>query len=188
MAARGRLVLATLGLAALPLLAQAAEGAQQEGWGPVVARVANFAILVGGLVYLLRKPISGYLMARADQIRQELAEAEEKKRRAAEEREKVEARLASLDREVAEIREKARREAESERERILAAAAEEAERIQAAARREIGAELEVARRQLTSRATELAVQLAQKKLAQNVNERDREVLFEKSLERLERVR
>lgn len=178
-----------LALVVFPLFALAApeeEGSHGEGWGPV-ARVVNFAILVGALIFLLRKPLSEYLNARTEQIRQELAAAAEKRRHAAEEKGKAEARLAGLDQEVAQIRERARAEAEGERDRILAAAAEEGARIQTAARREIGAELELARRELQSRATELAVELAQKKLAESANERDREILFEKSLERLERA-
>lgn len=152
-----------------------------------MARVVNFAILVGALTFLLKKPLAEYFAARTEEIRRQLADAAEKGRRATEEKAKAEARLGTLDQELSLIRERARSEAEAERQRILAAAAEEAARIQTAARREIGAELELARRELAARAAELAVTLAQKKLAGSVNQRDREILFEKSLSSLERL-
>src|SRR5947207_11321693 len=49
--------------------AETAEGTEhEEGVLPVVARLVNFLILVGTLVYLLRSPIAGYLNDRGTQI------------------------------------------------------------------------------------------------------------------------
>ena len=50
--------------------AEAPEGTEHdEGVLPVIARLVNFLILVGTLVYLLRSPIAGYLNDRGTQIR-----------------------------------------------------------------------------------------------------------------------
>ncbi|MFQ5789681.1 MAG: ATP synthase F0 subunit B, partial [Acidobacteriota bacterium] len=85
--------------------AWAAEEAEQDGgWFGVTARVVNFAILAGGLFYLLRKPLGNYLNARAEEIRQQLAEADKKRGQAAREKQRAEAQRAALDEEIARVR------------------------------------------------------------------------------------
>lgn len=164
------------------------EAAHGGGWFDLVARLVNFGVLAGVLLFLLRKPLASYLEARGEQIRRELTEAVEKRERAAAERAAAESRLAGLEQEVADLRGRARAEAEAEARRILEAAEEDRARIAEAARREIGTELELARRKLTAQATELAVELARKKIAESLNEADRQTLFERSLESLKEAR
>jgi hypothetical protein len=57
-----------------------AEGQHEEGLMPTVARIANFAILVGMLVYFLRTPMAGYLQSRGEHIRSELVQAADMRR------------------------------------------------------------------------------------------------------------
>ena len=52
-----------------------AEGEHEEGIWPTIARLFNFALLVGVLAYFLRSPIAGYLESRSRQIRSDLVEA-----------------------------------------------------------------------------------------------------------------
>jgi F-type H+-transporting ATPase subunit b len=182
--------LAVLGwwLAAMGVAAAEEGGAHGGGSFDLVARVVNFAVLVGVIVYLLRKPLAQYLEAKSEQIRQELAEAARKREQARADRDAASARLTGIERDVAELRARAVEEAEAERARILSAAELEASRIRELARKEIATELEVARRRLKAEATELAVDLARRKLEQAVNERDRDLLFERSLEALKESR
>ena len=151
-------------------------------------RVINFAILAGALVYLLRKPLGNYLDAKTEQIRQDLTEAAGKRERAEAERKEAKARLEGLDQEIAAARKKGLADAEAERQRILEAAKAEAMRLAEHAKTELAEELELARRKLTARAAELSVEMARKKIGEQIRDADRRALFEKSLEKLGEVR
>ena len=171
------------------LTTEAAEEAEAHGSGwDLLYRVVNFAILVGALVYLLRKPLSNYLDAKTEQIRRDLTEAAGKRERAEAERKEAEARLAGLDREIAEARVKGLAQAEDERRRILQAAEREAARLAENAKKEIEAELELARRKLTARAAELSIEMARKKIREQISDADRRALFEKSMDKLGEAR
>lgn len=170
--------------------AGAVEAASGEGGHglDLLFRVINFAILTGALVYLLKKPLGNYLDAKTEQTRQDLAEAVEKRERAEAERKEARARLEGLDQEIGEARKKGLAEAEAERQRILEAAKAEAARLAERAKRELADELELARRKLTARAAELSVEMARKKIGEQINDNDRRALFEKGLEKLGEVR
>lgn len=187
------LVLAAVVLVATVAIAPASGGVFAQGHDgeaahgsplDLIFRVVNFAILVGALVYLLKKPLGNYLDAKAEQIRSDLAAAVGKRERAEAERQEAEARLAGLDEEIAAVRAKGLAQAEDERRRILQAAENEAARLSERARKEIEAEVELARRRLTARAAELSVELARKKLGEQIGDTDRQALFEKGLEKL----
>ena len=167
------------------VIAQGHEGEEAHGSAlDLVFRVVNFAILAGALVYLLKKPLGNYLDARAEQIRSDLAAAVGKRERAEAERQEAEARLAGLDQDIAAVRAKGLAQAEDERRRILQAAENEAARLAERAKKEIEAELELARRRITTRAAELSIEMARKKLGEEIGETDRRALFEKGLEKL----
>ena len=65
-----------------------------------LSRIANFVILAGGLVYLLRSPLGKYLGARAEQIRLDLVTAADTRRTASEELARIEARMKALPAEI----------------------------------------------------------------------------------------
>ena len=150
--------------------------------GSNLPRVANFAIVAALLFFALRGPLSGYLVARTEQIRNELTDAREKSKRGEKERQAAVELLASLDDEVEKAKEEAKRAAETERARILKAAEAEAERIREIARKEIENEVESGRRKLLARAAELAVSLAHKKLETSMTEEDQNRLIDRSIE------
>ena len=65
---------------------EAAASSEQHGETPhedslvnVIARLVNFGVLAGTLVYLLRSPLAGYLANRGAQIRGDLVNAAEMK-------------------------------------------------------------------------------------------------------------
>jgi F-type H+-transporting ATPase subunit b len=154
--------------------------------GGELPRIVNFAVVAAVLVLALRKPLAGYLSARTEQIREQLKEAKSKQERADEEQTKAEALLGRLDQEVQKAKDEARRAAEAERDRILKAAEIEAARIREIARKEIDAEVEAGRRKLMARATELSVELAEKKLKSAMNDADQSRLIDRSIELLGR--
>src|SRR5256885_5753990 len=117
------------------------EGAEdvehREGLLPVVARLVNFAILVGTLVYLLRSPLMAYLNERGTQIRSDLVNAAEMKRTAAAQLEEIDRRMTALPGELEALRAQGAQEIAAEEIRIRAAAAAERDRLLEQARREI---------------------------------------------------
>jgi F-type H+-transporting ATPase subunit b len=177
----GRLAGALLLTLAAATPALAAEGGE-------LPRIVNFAVLATILALVLRKPLAGYLSAKTEQIQSQLADARSKLERADLERRKAEDLLARLDDEVEKAREEAKRAAEAERDRILKAAEQEAARIREVARKEIDAEVEAGRRKLLARATDLAVELAEKKLRQSMTSDDQRKLVDRSIEILGRSR
>jgi F-type H+-transporting ATPase subunit b len=154
--------------------------------GSNLPRIANFAILAVALVLAVRKPLAGYLQARTDQIRAELADAREKTAKADVELAQATALLARLDDEVQKAKQEAKKAAEAERERILSAAETEAARIKEIARKEIDNEVENGRRKLYARATELSVALAHKKIEAAMTAQDQTRLIDRSIELLEK--
>ena len=165
-------------LTATPVLA--AEGGE-------LPRIVNFTILTIILYVVLARPLTAFLEARKGQIRSELSDATDKTSRAAAERSKADAIIASLDYEVEKAKEEARRAAELERDRILKAAETEAARIKEIARKEIAAEVEVGRRRLLAQAAELSVDLAQKKIVSTMTEEDQAKLIDQSISMMEKA-
>ena len=156
--------------------------------GSNLPRITNFAIVVAALFFALKKPLAGYLQARTDQIRAELAEAKQKSAKAEVELEQAKALLGSLDDEVERAKGEARSAAEAEKARILKAAETEAAGIREIAKKEIDNEVETARRKLLAHAAELSVSLAHEKLERSMTESDQTELIDRSIEILENTR
>ena len=76
--------------------AQHEEAAHGGGIVDVIARLVNFGVLAGTLVYLLRSPIATYLASRHEQIRSDLVNAAEMKRSAATQIEEIDRQMKAL--------------------------------------------------------------------------------------------
>ena len=155
--------------------------------GSNLPRIANFAIVAAVLLFALKKPLAGYLQARTDQIRAELADAKGKSAKAEVELEQAKALLGSLDDEVERAKGEARKAAEAEKARIVKAAETESARIREIAKKEIDNEVETARRKLLARAAELSVSLAHEKLESSMTEEDQTKLIDRSIAILEKT-
>lgn len=180
-ARRGALLL--LLLAAAP--ASAAGG--EEGGEGLLFPWLNFALLIGVLVFLTRKPVREFFAGRRRAIQDALESAAELQRQAEERHAKWQRRLVDLDRELDEIRRLGRERVEAEREHILADARAGAERIQRNARSAIEQELRRAREQLREEASDLALELAAGLLRDRVNDSDRDRLVDEFIARVEQA-
>ena len=175
-ATAGRRVFATIALTALicallPAGVFAAE-AGHEGILPIVARLFNFAILAGVLVYFLRRPIQEYLRTRSDQIRQDLVTAAETRRAATAQLDEIQRRMAALPSELDALKTRGAEDIAAEQARIAQQAKAERERLLDQTRREIQMRLRVARRELTDHAAHLAVQVAEQRIKRNITQED----------------
>jgi F-type H+-transporting ATPase subunit b len=164
--------LLVLALIVLPAdVAAAAEGGH-EGILPTIARLFNFAVLAGVLVYFLRAPIQEYLRSRSAQIRQELVTAAEMRRAAAAQLEQIQQQRAALPAELEGLRIRGAEDIASEKARIAETAKAERARLLDQTRREIAMRLRVARRELTEHAAQLAIQIAGQRISRTMTRDD----------------
>jgi F-type H+-transporting ATPase subunit b len=145
-------------------------------WWDFTLRLMNFAIMLGLLVYLLKKPISGFFVSRRDNIQNTLAELEAKKLEAERTCAEYQAKLATLDQEVGQILAEYIQEGETEKRKILEAAEKQAEYLKQQAKLTIQQEVKSARESLQEEIAELTVAAAEELLRKNIKAKDQERL------------
>jgi F-type H+-transporting ATPase subunit b len=124
----------------------------------------NFAVVFGTIVVMLRKKLPGYFTGRTSTIQKGIEEARKASGEARVRLADVEGRLSRLDAEIAAMKREADENAKAEEQRILAAGEEERRRIVVSAEQEIEMTANAARRELKSYVSELAIELAEKKI------------------------
>ena len=147
-----------------------------EEHGPTVlqtvAKLLNFVILVGVLVYYLKSPAAAYLASRSTQIRQDLITAAETRATASAELAEIARRLQGLPAELEALKARGVEDVKAEKIRIAQAAAVERERLLQQTRREIDMRLRVARRQLVDLAADLTVSVARARVLRLITPED----------------
>jgi F-type H+-transporting ATPase subunit b len=153
------------------------------GW---VFRWLNFALVFGGIAYALVKYATPAFRSRADAISNAIAEGARAREEAENRQREVEAKLAGLEKEIAEMRVAARKDTEAEIQRIRALAREDAQKIERAALAEIDAAERAARIELKKLAADLAIDQASDLLRKQLTPRAEGLLFRVFVEELER--
>jgi F-type H+-transporting ATPase subunit b len=166
--------------------AEHGEAAHEEGVLPLIARLVNFGILAGALVYLLRSPLASYLRDRGAQIRGDLVNAAELKQTAAAQLEEIDRKMKALPGELDALRAQGAQEIAAEETRIRAAAAAERDRLLEQARRDIDQQVKVAERQLVSHAADLAVGVAEQRIKTAITDDDQKRLADRYVQQLKR--
>jgi F-type H+-transporting ATPase subunit b len=155
-------------VAAAPAFAQ--ESAQEKtksGLSPTWEMIllwVNFAILVGGLVYLFKKYGAPYLAARSQKISQDIVEAARIRKEAEARSAEVDRRQANLEADMTALRAESHEELKSQRRQATERSAAEMAKIQAHADQEIAAAGKLARLELKRYSAELALTLAAQKI------------------------
>jgi len=169
--------------------AAASEGSAAAGWGVLdtVGRIVNLAILLGILFFALRKSLPVIFANRREGIRTALEEARRARQAVEAKLQSIEEKMSRVDAELESIRKSAGQEAEEERRRILEMSQREADKIVAAARQGIEGLTRTAEKELRRYAAELAVDLAETRLRHDVGEADQKKMFEKFVNKLEKV-
>ena len=129
-----------------------------------ISLIINFGILVLFFWMLLKAKVPQMFRDRTAIIQRGIREAQAASAEAARRLKGIEARLAKLDTEVAEIRASAESDAAAEEARIRQAAEEDKRKVVQAAETEIAAIARNARRELKSYAASLAVDMASRKI------------------------
>jgi F0F1-type ATP synthase membrane subunit b/b' len=137
-----------------------------------VAKLTNFAILAGALVYFLKSPMAAYLTSRSTQIRQDLVMASEMRAAAAGQLADIKRSLQALPAELDALKAQGAQDMAAEQARIAEAAAAERTRLIDQTRREIAMRLRVARRELTEHAAQLTVGIAEEQIRRSITPDD----------------
>jgi F-type H+-transporting ATPase subunit b len=127
--------------------------------------ILNAAILAWLLHMFIGRKLPGTFRNRTSAIQRGIEEARKASAEASARLTAIEARLSALDSEIASMRTSAEQEGRAEEERLRAATEEEKRSILASSEQEITAAANVARRDLKNYAAELAVELAEKRIA-----------------------
>ena len=164
---------------------QTAEGEHHgESIWLTVARLVNFALLVGILGYFLGPLIGRYLNDRSDQIRADLVQAAAMRRTAESQLAEIDARLTALPAELEELRRRGTEEITAEEARIRAASEAERERLLGHMRRDIDLQLRIARRELVREAAALAVGVAERRIKSIITPEDHRRLLDRYTQQL----
>jgi F-type H+-transporting ATPase subunit b len=148
--------------------------------------VVNFALLLAGLTFFLRKPLRQALFGRREKIRTAVVESERLRQDAERRIGECETKLRELEGEIGRLLDEARAEGERERGRILAQARRMAERILEDAREAAAHETERVKRAIRQDVMERALREATEKLKRDVAESDHRLFVNELVDRLER--
>ena len=165
-----------------PASAAGEHAAEAEHGSPVVGMIAklfNFALLAGTLVYFLRSPLATYLSDRGKQIRSDLVKAAGMKQSAAEQLAKIDAKMAALPGELDALKKTGAQEVAAEEARMRQAAEAERTRLIEQSTRDIDWQLKIAERDLRQHAGALAVDLATKRVKATITDADQARLLDR---------
>ncbi len=161
--------------------------AEEHGmWSGLLWPTVNFLILVGGLWWFLKQPITTYLADRHASIRSDLVEAANVRAAAAAHLDEIERRLQALPREIEALKHRGAEEIAAEEHRIAAMAAAERDRLLEQTRREIELQVRLAKRELVEHAADLAVQLAGDRIRETMTPADQNRLVDRYLDQVKK--
>lgn len=165
-----------------------AESSKFLGLPAWIWKLANMLAFLGFLVWALKGPVKSAIASRHGQIQRESVEARERRVKADQMANDIQARLVRLEGEVRLIRERAQTEGERQKREMIAAAEAEAQKILQGAKNEVDNRLKHARHELTEYAGQLASERAEQLLREKITDADREKLFRESLSEVEGVK
>ncbi|MBI2688120.1 MAG: ATP synthase F0 subunit B [Acidobacteria bacterium] len=172
---------------AAPKAAEHAAGGHESSGQKEVSiwwKWANFAVLAGGLGYVIAKNAPAYFASRNEEIRKGLEEGAELQREANARTAAMEARLKNLEGEIVEMKTRAKADIAAEGDRIQAETTVAIAKIQAHAESEIAAAAKNERALLKAHAADLALKMAEDKLRGQITSQTDAGLIQGFLKRL----
>ncbi|HZO98742.1 MAG TPA: ATP synthase F0 subunit B [Terriglobia bacterium] len=161
---------------------EAGEGKKEEH--ELLFKIVNFALLAGGLFFLLRKPAAEYFAQRSAAIKKSLEEGRKALEDSQAQLAAVEEKLKNLEQEIAAFKASAEREMEAERQRLRQAAAEEAEKILESARLQMETSSRAAILELKAHLAQQVLALAEEMIRKRLDEAGRERLVRQFIARV----
>jgi len=156
-----------------------------KGWVATdTYRVMNFSVLVIGLFFLLRKPVSQALNSRIKGIKDQLSELEAKKKDAEKELAKYNERLSHLEQESEKLIQEYIRQGNEAKARIIDEAKKTVEKLEVQARRNIEHEFKKAKTKLQQDILEKALVNAETLIKDSITTQDQDKLVDEYLEKV----
>jgi len=150
----------------------------------LIFRLMNFGLLVGVLIFLLRKPMAQGLEARRQGIKDQLGDLERQKQEAESQLAEYKQKLDRLDQEVEKIVAEYVRQGEAAKAKILEEAKASAEKLREQAKKNIEQEFASAKQQLKAEMAEQAVAMAEELIRKSIRDEDQERIIDEYLERV----
>ena len=164
-----------------------ASGAETGAKGWVATdtyRVMNFVVLLGALIFILRKPISQSLSSRIKSIREQLESLEAQKTEAEKQLAQYNEKLSQLEKEAGKIVEDYIKQGNDARARILQEAESSAEKLKAQARRNIEHEFEQAKLKLQDEIFETSLAKAEEIIKSKISDEDQDKIVDEYLKKV----
>ncbi len=164
-----------------------ASGAETGAKGWVATdtyRVMNFVVLLGALIFILRKPISQSLSSRIKSIREQLESLEAQKTEAEKQLAQYNEKLSQLEKEAGKIVEDYIKQGNDARARILQEAESSAEKLKAQARRNIDHEFEQAKLKLQDEIFETSLAKAEEIIKSKISDEDQDKIVDEYLKKV----
>jgi len=162
-----------------------AAGDEDQKWVATdTYRIMNFAVLVVGLVLLLRKPIARALSSRIKGIKEQLEDLEARKAAAENELTAYVDKIAKLEAEAQSILDDYIRQGNEAKDRILKEAEAAAEKLEVQAKKNIEHEFEQAKLRLKEDVLEKAMAKAEEIIKVNISTDDQERLVDEYLNKV----
>jgi F-type H+-transporting ATPase subunit b len=178
--------LAVLVCTALPALAQEQSAPDPaDSLAGTIFRWLNFALVFGGIAYLIRKVGVPYFRENAKSISNSIRRAADERAGAERELNEASEKLARIDGEIQEMRRAGVNESAAQAERIRALARTEVERIRQAARAEIAASERAAALELRAATARLATEQASALVRERMNNATEQGLFRSFIREIE---
>ncbi|HEY9069132.1 MAG TPA: F0F1 ATP synthase subunit B [Candidatus Ozemobacteraceae bacterium] len=152
----------------------------------LVSQIVNFFILLFVLRRFLFIPVQGILEERRKRIRESMDAAEGKNREAAEIKARYEKKLADVDQEAYQIRQKAISEAQAARDEIVAEAKRKAEELFMKTQKDISIERQKSWIQLREDVVKLTMTAAERVVEASLDDEKHHALIRRTIEQLER--
>jgi F-type H+-transporting ATPase subunit b len=158
----------------------ASEGGGASPWDAwmLTWRVANTIVLIGVLIYFLKKPLVNFFSERTAQIQKDLADAKEQREKAERLIADYQQKLAGMEQELEKMRAELRKSADAESGKVVANAEKVAAAMIESAKLTAEQEVRKAKIALKNEAVALAVELAEALVKEKINEDDRERIVE----------
>ena len=166
------------------ILANASEGGGFD-WNFVFEHAVNLLILLAVIVYFAKDSVMNFLVTRRANISHEIDEAQKTIKEAKEKYEEYAKKLEGIEAEIMSLRDTIKKQGETERDEIVKQANLSADLLSKEARDTIELEAERAKREIQSEVVQLAIDIAQNLIKQNLGEAEKEKLLSEFTKNIE---
>ena len=139
---------------------------------PVIAQIINTGLLFALLIFLTRKPIVKSFTRRANNIKDDLEQAQIALKQAEQNNRKLKEDLEKMSNEIKELEVQAQKDAEMLKKELTEKAKQDIEKIKVAAKQAIQNEVQSAKFELKQEVVKIAIELAENQLRKQIQQDD----------------